>query len=149
MRPTAIVALALLAGACGGAAPGPASLDTRHDACAACRMAVSSRRFASQLVAPGEEPRFFDDLGCLAEYVRSQRSLPAGATAYVADHRTGEWIPAAAAVLTRVSGLETPMGSHVVAHANVASRDADPDARGGTPVSPNTFFDGLPGGGAR
>ncbi len=33
-------------------------------------MAVSSARFASQIVAPGEEPRFFDDLGCLAAYLR-------------------------------------------------------------------------------
>jgi copper chaperone NosL len=29
-------------------------------------------------------------------------------------------------------GLATPTGSHLVAHADAASRDADPEARGGT-----------------
>ena len=97
-------------------------------------MTVSSARFASQLVAPGEEPRFFDDLGCLAAYLGEHASLPPGAIAYVADHRSGEWVPAATAVYTRVPGLETPMGSHVVAHASAASRDGDPAATGGTAV---------------
>ena len=31
-----------------------------------CRMAVSAAGVAAQVVAPGEEPRFFDDIGCLA-----------------------------------------------------------------------------------
>jgi hypothetical protein len=33
-----------------------------------------------------------------------------------------------------VPSLETPMGSHIIAHATEASRDADPAARGGEPV---------------
>ena len=93
-------------------------------------MAVSSAAFASQLVAPGELPRFFDDLGCLADYLKAGKA-PAGATAFVADHRTRAWVRADRAVYTRVPGLETPMGSHAIAHADAASRDADPDARTG------------------
>ena len=113
-------------------------------------MAVSSGVFASQLVAPGEVPRFFDDLGCLADHLKAGKA-PAGATAFVADHRTKAWIRADRAVYTRVPGLETPMGSHVIAHADVASRDADPDARAGTPVTPAEHFGpaGPPVGGAR
>ena len=103
-------------------------------------MAVSSPRFASQIVAPGEEPRFFDDLGCLAAYLRDHASLPPGAVAYVADHRSGDWVPPSAAVFTSVPGLETPMGSHVVAHASASSRDADPASQRGTPVEPRAFF---------
>jgi copper chaperone NosL len=98
-------------------------------------MAVSSPRFAAQLAAPGEDPRFFDDLGCLVTYLSQPQPPPAHAVAYVADHRTGEWVAAARATLTRVDGLSTPMGSHLIAHASAASRDADPDARGGVPVS--------------
>ena len=48
--------------------------------------------------------------------------------------------PAATAVYTRVPGLETPMGSHVVAHASAASRDGDPAATGGTAVDAASFF---------
>ena len=38
--------------------------------------------------------------------------------------------PPPTAVFTQVPGLETPMGSHLVAHADAASRDGDPAARG-------------------
>jgi copper chaperone NosL len=112
-------------------------------------MAVSSAVFASQLVAPGELPRFFDDLGCLVDYLKAGKA-PAGAVAFVADHRTKAWVRADRAVYTRVPGLETPMGSHVIAHADAASRDQDADAREGTTVSAAELFGpvGLPVGGA-
>jgi copper chaperone NosL len=113
-------------------------------------MAVSSAVFASQLVAPGELPRFFDDLGCLAGFVKAGKA-PAGAVAFVADHRTKAWVRADRAVYTRVPGLETPMSSHVVAHADAASRGQDSDARGGTSVAASELFgpDGPPVGGGR
>ena len=147
MKSALACGLAVLALGCGAATPGPAALDTRNDACANCRMAASSPRFASQIVAPGEEPRFFDDLGCLAAYLREHPAQRAGAVAYVADHRTAQWVPAAGATFTNVPALETPMGSHVVAHASPASRDADEAAREGTPVDAAEFFGrALPGG---
>jgi copper chaperone NosL len=148
----ALAALAALLGlaACGGGVPEPAALDTRNEPCASCRMAVSTVVFASQLVAPGELPRFFDDLGCLADYLKAGRA-PRDATAFVADHRTKAWVRADRAVYTRVPGLETPMGSHVIAHADAASRDQDADARGGAPVTATELFrpGGPPVGGAR
>lgn len=148
-RATAVLALAALA-ACSDGPSEPATLDTRGEACASCRMSVSSAAFASQLVAPGELPRFFDDLGCLGDYLKAGRA-PAKAVAYVADHRTKAWVRADRAVYTRVAGLETPMGSHVIAHADEASRDADPDARGGGPVATAALFGpgGPPSGGRR
>jgi copper chaperone NosL len=146
----AVAAIALAAVACGGGAPEPAAFDTRNEQCASCRMAVSSAVFASQLVAPGELPGFFDDLGCLADFLKAGKA-PAGAVAFVADHRTKAWVRADRAVYTRVPGLETPMGSHVIAHSDAASRDADPDARTGQPVSAAELFgrSGAPVGGAR
>ena len=133
-----------------GGTPEPAALDTRNESCASCRMAVSTAVFASQLVAPGELPRFFDDLGCLGNYLRAGKG-PARATAFVADHRTKAWVRADRAVYTRVPGLETPMGSHVIAHADAASRGQDPDARGGSPVDPAELLgpSGPPVGGPR
>jgi copper chaperone NosL len=135
------LALAAVALACAGGPPEPAELDTRHEQCAHCRMAVSDPRFAGQIVAPGELPRFFDDLGCLAGWVKEQGgALSEGAVAWVADHRTKAWVRADVAVYTRVPGLETPMGSHVIAHADAASRDQDPESRGGTPLPPAELF---------
>jgi len=143
---SAIPLLALLGCARGPAQPG--SLDTRNDACAHCRMAVSDARFAAQLAAPGEEPRFFDDLGCLRDHLATRPRLPRGTVAFVADHRTREWVRAARALFTRRESLATPMSSHLVAHASAASRDGDPAAAGGTPVALGELFgpEGPPDG---
>ena len=144
-------AVALLLGgllACSAAPPQPAELDARHDACATCRMVVSDQKFAAQVVAPGAEPAFFDDIGCLATYLDGTQ-LPEGALAFVADHRTAEWVRADAAVFTRVASLDTPMGSHIVAHASEASRDADQLAQGGEPMGRGDVSRRLAGGQAR
>jgi copper chaperone NosL len=140
------VAVALLVAACAETPPRPASLDTRNEQCGSCRMAVSDARFAAQLVAPSEEPRFFDDVGCLRDYLKAAKTRPARAIAYVADHRTRAWIAASQAVYTRVPSLETPMGSHLLAHADATSREQDPDAGGGIPMASDDVFGrgGLP-----
>jgi copper chaperone NosL len=141
------LALALLASAvaigCLRGRVAPASLDTENEACRFCRMNVTQRRFAAQIVAPAEEPLFFDDVGCLRDYLRREGAQPAGAIAYVADHRTEEWVLADTAVYTRISG-ETPMGSHLIAHRHADSRALDPAARNGTPVPSGDIFG--PGG---
>ena len=105
-------------------------------------MAVSDASLASQVVAPGELPLFFDDLGCLANYLAKSTDIPRGAALYVADHRTGDWVAASAATFTRVETLTAPMGSHLVAHASGESRAADPAATEGTAVA---FAAALPG----
>ncbi len=145
---TSAALLGLALAACSRGPASPAPLDTRTEACAHCRMMVSDARFAAQLVAPREEPRFFDDLGCLRDGLRADPGRARGAVAFVADHRTKEWVRAAAATYTRVPGLETPMASHLVAHRDPASRDADPAATGGAPVAAAELFGpaGPPGG---
>ena len=139
MKRRASLVLALALSGCASGPPEPAPLDTRNESCAACRMAVSEARFAAQLVSPGELPRFFDDIGCLAGFVKTGRA-PSAATAFVADHETRAWVRADAAIYTRVPHLATPMGSHLIAHADAASRDRDPAARGGTPVAAVELF---------
>jgi copper chaperone NosL len=116
-RIAAALAAVSIAAGCGAGAPVPAALDTRNDACAFCRMPVSDPRLAAQLASPGEDARFFDDVGCLRSYLAAARSLPARTAVWVADHETGRWVPAADAVYERCPGVETPMGSHLIAHA--------------------------------
>lgn len=145
----ATLLFALAAAACSGGPPQPASLDTKNETCAFCRMAISDARLAAQIVAPAEEPKFFDDLGCLRDHLR-EHPAPSGAVVYVADHRTKAWVPAVQAVFTRVPGLETPMASHLVAHADPASRDQDPDVKGGENVPlADLFGPSGPRGGRR
>lgn len=86
----------------------------------------------------GEEPKFFDDLGCLRKFLAGG-TVPEGATAYVADHRTKAWVVAARAIYVRNEKVMTPMASHLLAFADLGSRDADPDS-GGTQLSPTDVF---------
>ena len=119
-----------------GCAPGPVrpvAIDTAHDTCDNCRMVISDVHYASQVIAAGEEPRLFDDVGCLRAFLHTHTPDP-GATIFVADHRTGGWVDATRAVYTRTVAAATPMGSRIVAHADPASRDADPAAAGGESV---------------
>jgi copper chaperone NosL len=143
----AAMLVAMAAASCSGMPPHPESLDTRNEICAFCRMAISDARLASQIVAPSEEPKFFDDIGCLRDHLREHHAA-SGAVAYVADHRTKAWVSAAQAVFTRVPGLETPMASHLLAHADAVSRDRDPDVKGGESVALTDLFgaDGPPSG---
>jgi copper chaperone NosL len=138
------IVLAAVTASCAAGPARPASVDTLNDTCGSCRMTVSDEHFSAQIVAPGEEPRFFDDLRCLRDYLRGAGTLPPRAVAYVADHRTGSWVRAAQAVYVEVPSLSTPMGSHWIAYADDDSRAADPYARGGTPLPAAAIFGAVP-----
>lgn len=141
--------VALVGAGCVAGPPGPAPLDTATEACRSCRMAVSNARLAAQVVASGEEAVFFDDLACLAAYLEGQASI-SERVVYVADHRTAAWVAAAGAIYTRALHVQTPMGGGVIAHADAASREADPAGLGGTDVPVSTLLPRLAStGGAR
>ena len=123
-RPSACLLVAILVlGGCGGADDPPPPIQAGTP-CAFCRMTIANAHVAAEVVAPGEEPRQYDDIGCLAGDLQ-KRPLPSRARAFVADYATGALVPAADAVYTRVDSIETPMMSHIVAHASAAARDAD------------------------
>jgi hypothetical protein len=109
-------------------------------------MVVVDQRFASQIVQRGEEPRFFDDLACLENYLDAH-PLPADAAVYVSDHRTLAWVSASDAVFSYVDRLSAPMGGHIVAHETEASRAADRDAAGGRRVPRSDVIPGRDPGG--
>lgn len=127
-RAILLVALAISACASGPAPAATAALG--EDACAHCRMTLVSQSTAAQIARRGDEPVFLDDFGCLRDYLGGHPT-PGNAVVYVADHRTGQWVNARTAVFTRTS-TSTPMGSGLLAHADAASRDADPAAAGGS-----------------
>jgi copper chaperone NosL len=125
---------------CVGGPARPAALDPRGDACAWCRMTVSDPSLAAQIAAPSEEPKFFDDIGCLVDYLAQTRPRAEGEIAYVVDHHSGAWIPASKALYTRNPAFSTPMGSHLIAHADAASRQGDSAVAGGSPATVSDIF---------
>lgn len=134
MKASVAAILALGAAACASGPPQPVAIDTLNDQCAACRMVISDPAFAAQVVAAGEEPRLYDDLQCLRDGLAA--ATPAGdARIFVADHRTGAWVAADAALYLRIPDLATPMASHWVAYADETSRRADPYAAAGVALA--------------
>lgn len=119
----ALILVSILAVACARDVT-PAVLDTKNDQCSTCRMVVSAQATASEVVAPNQEPKFFDDLGCLDQFLAAS-PLAKDARVFVADHRTGDWVAADSAVFTRTAAGAGAMGSPFVAHASAASREAD------------------------
>lgn len=109
---------ASLLGSCGPANLEPVDIYP-EDQCASCRMAVSNRAFASEIVYHDGAASKFDDLGCFDTYRRAHADEEYAAI-FLVNYETGEWIPYGRSVIVR-TGIETPMGSGRVA---VAGQDA-------------------------
>lgn len=75
--------------------------------CDHCRMALSERRFAAQILSP-QGPRYYDDIGC-ALMAREQDPTLKKLPLYVVPDGKGSWQKAE--TLRYDSGLNTPMGS--------------------------------------
>ncbi|HEY0592468.1 MAG TPA: nitrous oxide reductase accessory protein NosL [Thermoanaerobaculia bacterium] len=134
-------ALFLLIAACGAGGLEPAEPDASAQ-CAGCRMTVSDLRFATQLVAKGEEPRFFDDIGCMRKYFAKHRAEAAWA-GFVSDYRTKQWVAVAKADYWKCPSVETPMSSHIVTVSAGTEKPA-PDCTA-MPVA-EVWKDGAPEG---
>ena len=75
-------------------------------------MMISELTHAAQAVAPGDEPRFYDDRGCLA---KDAASLPADARLFVQLDGGSGWIEADQAFFAFPADARTPMGYGVTA----------------------------------
>lgn len=84
-----------------------------EDNCANCRMAVSQKPFASEIIAGSGEVLKFDDLMCLEQYRRGNPELKIMAI-FVTDYELGEWLTYEKSVVVRTA-IQTPMGSGLVA----------------------------------
>ena len=110
----------LLAVGCQHAAPGPADIEP-GDICASCKMAISEKRYAAELIDRDGELLRFDDIGCMLRWVEGQ---PHEATAYfVADFDSRKWVRAEEAYYVRSPELKTPM-SGIVAFQDASSAEA-------------------------
>jgi hypothetical protein len=102
-----VIALAgvVLALACGPRLDQPAEPVWGKQACDHCMMLVSERRSAAQAVSVGGTRKFFDDPGCLVEWLESTGEIPMGVWVRAADD--SGWVDA---YLTRYTGgHRTPM----------------------------------------
>lgn len=141
MRAIATLVLALSLG-CSSDPPQPVPLEIGKESCQFCRMVVSDRRFAAQIVAHGYDPLFFDDIGCLAAHLKKNEVTP-DSVVFVADYREDRWVNAHDAFYFRCPGLASPMNSGIISSA--------PDGQTFCPPEEKVAIFGktLPAGGKR
>lgn len=98
--------LVLLVAACsGGVTPRDPLWD--RDVCAHCRMTISQRRYATQLIGPGATVRHYDDLGCALIQRRQNAELQKGRL-FVRPFGSERWV--AAETASYLGEQHTPMG---------------------------------------
>lgn len=79
-------------------------------------MLISSTATGGQIVSANEDPRFYDDIGCLAADVAADSAGHRAATRiYVRLSGRDEWIEAETAHYAQLNEAQTPMGSGVLA----------------------------------
>ena len=86
--------------------------------CAFCKMAISERQYAAQMISEDEAVMKFDDIGCMLKYQKANSGGARPAAVYVAHSRTKAWLNAEDAVFVRSETVKTPMGSGIIAFAS-------------------------------
>lgn len=108
--------------ACAGGPPEPVEITLNEENCSFCRMAVSQREFAAQVVTVTGSFDTFDDIGCLRDWIKEhQPSETAGI--FVVDFLTGIWIDARTASYVASERLPTPMSSGIAAYQEQTSAE--------------------------
>jgi copper chaperone NosL len=94
-----------------------------NDMCAFCRMSISEKRYAAELIDQDGEVSKFDDIGCLANF-KKQKSGGSIRGSFVMDFQRREWIKAEDAFYVRSSEFKTPMNGGLVAFKDEADAQA-------------------------
>lgn len=120
-----ILVFAFLLAACGSSAVKPVDIEA-NDMCSFCRMAISEKQYAAEIIDQEENVIKFDDIGCMLHYMEGSTTKPKPAAIFVTDVETRSWLPADKAFFARPPNVKTPMGSGIVAFAS--KEKAGPDA---------------------
>ncbi len=112
----ALAMTAFLGGCEKKAADGIAKMHWDRDMCERCKMAISDRKFAVQVVDPVTRKHYkFDDIGCAVLWFDEEK-IPwkDRAKIWITDGKSGQWIDARKALYG--TGAVTPMGFGFVAY---------------------------------
>ena len=90
----------------------PAAL-APEDMCSYCKMAISEKQYAAELTDSDGQALKFDDIGCLANFIKKNHTK--AAAYFVMDFNERQWIKAEDAFYVRSSELSTPMNGGLIA----------------------------------
>ncbi len=112
----ASLTLALLA-ACAKGPPQPVEIDAA-DSCVFCKMAISQKQYAAELI-DSDHTFKFDDIGCMVQFARERGLIgaarPEKTYVFVRDYDTRQWLKGDSARFVQSSRIPSPMASGLIA----------------------------------
>ena len=117
------IATVIVLAACQRRSTEPVAIEA-NDMCSFCRMSISEKRYAAELIDEEGEVFKFDDIGCMANFIKQKRNhAPVHAT-FVMDFERREWLKAKNGFYVRSSEIKTPMNGGIVALKDQSSAEA-------------------------
>jgi copper chaperone NosL len=128
------VAILVMLASCQKTAMEPVAIEA-NDMCSFCRMSISEKRYAAELIDNDGQAFKFDDIGCMANFIRQKKSNVQMHASFVMNFDRREWLKAESAFYVRSSQFKTPMNGGIVAFKDQSSADAAVAEYKGTLVS--------------
>ncbi|MBE7515569.1 MAG: nitrous oxide reductase accessory protein NosL [Chloracidobacterium sp.] len=138
LRTVSLLLPALIFSACGTAEIVPVAIED-HDMCSFCRMAISEKEFAAEIIATDEKVYKFDDVGCMLKFAKNEGDALKPAAIFVTDFDSRQWIKAHDAFFVKTGSIKTPMSGGLIPFADKAKADAFAASSGSTVMR----FNGL------
>jgi len=107
--------------------------------CSFCRMTISEKRYAAELVDRDGNLFKFDDIGCMLRFVRDRNLEGKAAAHFVVDYEQRDWLNGERAYYVKSEAIHSPMGGGLVAFRDRAKAEACAANLGGKVLS----FDDL------
>ena len=111
-----LVLFALTFTACREAEIKPVDL-AAEDVCSHCKMAISEKQFASELITPDRDAFKFDDIGCMLDYLKEKPDTKVAAYFFV-EYDTKQWIKGNGASFVKSKEITSPMSGGIIAFGN-------------------------------
>lgn len=113
---------------------------TAEDMCSFCRMSISEKRYAAELLDAEGQPFKFDDIGCMSNFIKEKRNKNEVRAYFVMDFDKQTWIKAENAYYIRSTELTTPMSGGIIAFENQSSAQEALDKYHGTLLGFDELF---------
>src|SRR5262245_775361 len=113
-RGVALLLGALWLAGCGNPKIEPVEI-AAEDMCAFCKMAISEKQYSAEFLNQDGDAFKFDDIGCLANQLKTIQNRRDIAAFFVVDYDVRQWVNAQQAYFVRSEEFKTPMSGRVVA----------------------------------
>ncbi len=100
--------------ACASGPPRPVEIEST-DICERCKMALSEKQYAAELVERDGGVHKFDDIGCMIRFSVERGLKDKAAAWFVKDYESRGWLEARGAHFVKAEKIRSPMSGGLIA----------------------------------